>query len=282
MNRYKIEEKIFNVLIRVSTGLILLSLLWILATILYKGIPYMSWEMVSQKPKGGFYLGGGGGVLTAILGSLYLAGGATVFGFLISLPVALYLNVYKRKKSKFARFIRTCLDVLWGIPSIVYGAVGFSIMLLLGIKTSLLGGIITLTLLVIPIMIRAMDEVMITIPKGLLDSTYALGATKLEVALKVAVKKTLPGIVTAVLISFGRAIGDAASVLLTAGFTDEYPNSLMSPVGSLPLAIFNLFGSHIPEVQGRAYASAFILTIIILLISVGSRFFTKQYLKNKI
>lgn len=280
MKRHHLEEKIFMVLMKISTGIIMLSLIWIVATILYKGLPYFSWEMVSQKPKGGFYMGKGGGVLNAIIGSLYLAGGATIVALFVSLPVVLYLNVYRRKRSKFSNFIRGILDILWGVPSIVYGAFGFTIMLFFGLKTSLLAGIITLTLLIIPIMIRAMDEVMVTVPKGLLEAAYSLGATKFETAFKVVIRKTLPGIVTAVLISFGRAIGDAASVIFTAGFTDHIPTSLSQPAASLPLAIFFQLGTPVPEVQGRAYASALILTIIILLISISSRFFTKRYFKN--
>ncbi|MBX9853249.1 MAG: phosphate ABC transporter permease PstA [Cytophagaceae bacterium] len=282
MKRYKIEEKVFNVLMKVATGIILLSLIWILATIVYKGLPYMSWDMVSRTPQGGFYMGKEGGVLNAIVGSLYLAGGSTILALFISLPVVLYLNVYRRKKSAFSTFIRSSLDILWGIPSIVYGAFGFTLMLLFGLKTSLLAGIITLTLLIIPIMIRAMDEVMLTIPKGLFEASYSLGATRFETATKVAIRKTLPGIVTAILISFGRAVGDAASVLFTAGFTDNIPTSLSQPAASLPLAIFFQLGTPVPEVQGRAYASALILTLLILAISLSSRYFTKRYLKNKI
>ncbi|RZK13351.1 MAG: ABC transporter permease subunit, partial [Flavobacterium sp.] len=162
MKRHQIEEKVFNLLIRASTVVILIFLFWILATILYKGLPYLSWDMISKKPEGGFYMGKGGGVLNAIIGSLYLAGGSTIVALLVSLPVVLYINVYRRKRSKFSNFIRGCLDILWGVPSIVYGAFGFTIMLFFGLKTSLLAGIITLTLLIIPIMIRAMDEVMMT------------------------------------------------------------------------------------------------------------------------
>ena len=282
MKRYKVEETIFLVLMKIATLIILLSLILILGSILVKGFPSFSWEMISQTPKGGFFLGKGGGVLNAIIGSLYLAGGATLIALVVSLPVVLYLNVYRRKRSKFANFIRGCLDILWGIPSIVYGSFGFTIMLFLGLKASLLAGILILALLVIPIMIRAIDEVMMTVPKGLLEASYSLGATRFETAFKVVIRKTLPGIVTGVLLSFGRAIGDAASVLFTAGFTDYIPASLNDPTASLPLTIYYLLDNPIPEVRNKAYASALILTIIILLISVISRFLTKRYFKNNL
>jgi phosphate transport system permease protein len=282
MKRKFIEEKIFIVVMQAATIIILASLVLILASILIKGLPSMSWDMISKTPQDGFYSGKGGGVLNAIVGSLYLAGGSTVLAFFFSLPVVLYLNLYRTKKSKFANFTRLCLDVLWGVPSIVYGAFGFTIMLLLGIKTSLLAGIITVALLIIPIMIRAMDEVIKTVPKGLLDASFALGATRLETSVKVVVKQTLPGIITAVLISFGRGIGDAASVLFTTGYIERVPESLTDKAATLPLAIFFQLGTPNPEVQSRAYASALILTLMILIISIASRVITKRYLKNKI
>jgi phosphate transport system permease protein len=277
-----IEEKIFKGLMILSTIIILLCLMLILGSILWKGLPAMSWEMVSQTPKGGFYSGKSGGILNAIVGSFYLAGGATIIAIFVSLPVVLYLNIYRKKFSRFTNFTRLCLDVLWGVPSIVYGALGFSIMLFIGLKTSLLAGIFIVTILIIPIMIRAIDEVVKTVPMGLIDASYSLGATKSETAFKVVVRQTLPGIVTAILISFGRAIGDAAAVMYTAGFTDNIPQSLFHQAATLPLAILNLVSSPIDEVQNKAYASAMILTLIILIISIVSRILSRKYIKNKI
>jgi len=119
--------------------------------------------------------------------------------------------------------------------------------------------------------VRAMDEVIRRMPTDLEQAALALGSTKLEVALRVVTRQMLPGIVTAVLLAFGRGIGDAASVLFTAGYTDRIPTSLLRPTASLPLAVFFQLGTPYPEVQMRGYASALILTIIILVISLGSR-----------
>ena len=128
-------------------------------------------------------------------------------------------------------------------------------------------------------MCRAMDEVIKIVPEEMLEATYALGSTKLETALKVVFKQTLPGVLTAILISFGRGIGDAASVIFTAGFSDYIPHSLFHPVATLPLAIFFQLTSPIPEVQNRAYASALILTLIILIISILARIITNKFTK---
>ncbi|MCK7460853.1 MAG: ABC transporter permease subunit [Sphingobacterium sp.] len=113
---------------------------------------------------------------------MYLSIGATLLAVAIGLPVALLMNVILVKHKKLINSIRFILDLLWGIPSIVYGAFGFTIMIYFGIRTSLLAGIITVTLFIIPIMVRAMDEVLKTISIGLLETSLSLGSTHSETA----------------------------------------------------------------------------------------------------
>lgn len=127
-----------------------------------------------------------------------------------------------------------------------------------------------------------MDEVLKTIPRGLIESTFSLGSTRSETAFRVILKQCFPGLITAVLLAFGRAIGDAAAVLFTAGYTDYIPNSLTQPTATLPLSVFFQLCSPIPEVQNRAYASAVVLTAIVLIISIVSRAFSLKYQKNTI
>ncbi len=255
-------------------------LLLIVGTIIWKGLPALSLSMITQIPKGGYYLGREGGILNAILGSLYLASGATLLAVILSLPVVLYINMYTRKNSRLAEWTRFSFDVLWGVPSIVFGAFGFIVMVFLGLRASLLAGILTVAILELPIMSRAMDEVVRLVPRELLDASYSLGATRLQTALKVVVRQCLPGILTAVMIAFGRGIGDAASVLFTAGYTDRLPTSLLQPAATLPLAIFFQLATPFPEVQGRAYASAVVLTVLILGISLLARGLIKKSTKH--
>lgn len=263
-----------------STLAVVGSLALILATIFLKGFPALNLNMLIKTPKGGYYLGKEGGILNAILGSLILGALATFLAALVSLPLAFYLNIYLKKNSKLALAVRFFLDVLWGIPSIVYGAFGFTLMIFFGLRASLLAGTITITLLIIPIMARSMDEVLKMIPFELKEASYAMGATKLEIAGKVIFKQALPGIFTAILIAFGRGIGDAAAVLFTASFTDSLPYSLFKPVATLPLAIFFQLGTPFPEVQQRGYAAAVILTAIILFVSVLSRWLSGKFNRN--
>ncbi len=279
MKRRHIEEAAIKAVMFLSMLLVAGSLGAILVTILVKGLPALSWEMVSQSPKGGFYLGKEGGILNAIVGSFYLALGATFLALLFALPIALYLQAYARNSVR-ADLVRLAMDVLWGIPSIVYGAFGFIIMMFLGIRASLLGGIIVLALLELPIMTRAIDEVIRLTPFDIEAASFALGATRFETATRVVVRQMLPGIITGILLAFGRAIGDAASVLFVAGYTDRMPTSLLRPVASLPLAVFFQLGTPYPEVQQRAYASALVLTVIVLVISLGSRWISNRLSRN--
>lgn len=275
----RIEERVVKGLMWLSFILLGGSLLMIVGTVVARGLPGLTWQMLTQTPKGGFYMGKEGGILNAILGSLALAFGATLLALALALPLALFLNAFARKGA-FADAIRLSLDVMWGVPSIVCGAFGFTVMLMLGARASLLAGIIVLALLELPILVRGMDEVMQLIPRELPESALALGATRTEVAFGVIRRQALPGIVTAILLGFGRGIGDAASVLFTAGYTDRLPTSLFRPVASLPLAVFFQLGTPFPAVQQRAYTSALVLTAIILAVSLGSRWVAARVGRN--
>ncbi len=273
------EEKIFKGLMLVSLTFVMIILLGIIALVVAKGAPALNISMILETPKGGYYLGKEGGIANAILGSIYLAFGASIIAILISLPVALSLQKEYTNKH-MANFTRLILDVLWGTPSIVYGAFGFIIMVYFGLRASLLGGIVVLSLLMLPIMVRSMEEIIRMVPHELKEVSYALGTTKLETTIAVILKQSLPGIITAILLAFGRGIGDAASILFTAGYTDYIPKSLFDPVASLPLAVFFQISTPIPEVQQRAYASALILLFIVILVSVFSRIIGKRFSRN--
>lgn len=266
-----LEESFCRGLMLLATTLVVGGLLLIVAIITWKGLGALSLDMLTKVPSGGYYLGKEGGLLNAIVGSLLLGVGATACAAVLAFPVALYLQRDYSGRRRRANLVRMSLDLLWGVPSIVYGAFGFTVMLYLGLRASLLGGIIALTLVELPIMARAMEEVVRMVSVELREASYAVGATRWETMRSVVVRQALPGLLTAVLLAFGRGIGDAASVLFTAGYTDRLPTSLMDPVASLPLAVFFQLGMPFPEVQQRAYAAAFILLVIVLVISIIAR-----------
>jgi len=274
------EDRLMKRIAAFATYSVIALLAFIVGVILVKGARALSFSMLIELPKGGFYYGGEGGIANAIVGSVYIAFGATLLAVVIGMPVALFINVYLLKYQRTQSTIRYFLDTLWGIPSIVYGAFGFTVMLYIGMSSSLLAGIVTVALLITPIMVRAFDDVLCTIPRGLYEASFALGSGKGETAFRVILRQGFAGFITALLLAFGRGIGDAASVLFTAGYTDLIPEHLDEPAATLPLAIFFQLGSPIPEVRERAFASAAVLTLIILVISVVSRFLSKKYSVN--
>lgn len=278
--RRKLIDKSMRWVLRFSIAGAAAVLLLIVGIVTWRGMGGLSWEMISQPPEGSFYLGGGGGVLNAILGSLALATGATLLASVISVPVVLFIHTYAGK-SRLAGALRLALDVMWGIPSIVYGAFGFSLMILVGLRASLLAGIVTVAFVALPILARTFDEVLMLVPKELRESTLALGTTRFEM-LGMLLRQTLPGLFTAVLLAFGRAIGDGAAPMFTAGYTDRLPQGLSEPIATLPLAIFFQLSAPFKEVQTRAYASALILTAIILVISFLAQYTSRRLGRNVI
>ncbi|OGP64454.1 MAG: phosphate ABC transporter, permease protein PstA [Deltaproteobacteria bacterium RBG_13_53_10] len=279
MKRRRIEETVFKGLMIASVSVVVAVLVAIILVIVLRGASSLSLSMLFETPKGGYYLGKGGGIANAIVGSLYLSLGASILSFLLSLPIAFALQKEYTGRH-LANVTRLALDILWGTPSIVYGAFGFVVMVYLGLRASLLGGIIALTLLMLPIMTRSMEEVIRMIPLELKETSYALGATRIETTVRVVLRQALPGITTGILLAFGRGIGDAASILFTAGYTDYIPRSLFDPVASLPLAVFFQVATPIPEVQQRAYASALILLVIVLVVSIASRLLSRRFSRH--
>jgi phosphate transport system permease protein len=275
MNRRTLEEQLFKILMGLSVCIVIGSLLLIFGLVIYHGASSLSIEMITETPDPSNALGGG--ILNAIVGSLLLALPATGIACVISLGIALYLQ--KEFTHRWiSGFIRFTLDVLWGIPSIVYGIFCLMIMIYLGIGSSLIVGIIALTLLQIPIITRYMDEAIKMVPIGLKEGAYSLGSTKFETAFKVIRRQAFPGILAGILLGLGRGIGDAASILFTAGFSNRIPTSLFDSTAALPTMIFNMYS--LPSGQPKAFASAFILLIIVLVICILSRILSKRFTKH--
>lgn len=275
-----IEEKVVKALMWVAVSLVVLVVASIICTIFVKGFGSLSWDMVTKVPGRNWNAADDGGFVNAIWGSIIVVAPATLIAMVVSIPVVFYMNLYRRRSNWLSYVARLAYDVLYGIPSIVYGAFAFMIMVMVGMRASVLGGIIVSTLLIIPMFIRNGDEISKSVPDDMIDAAYSLGATKWE-TLKVVVRQVLPGMATATLLAVGKAIGDAAAVMFTAGFSDSMATSLSSPTATLPLAIFNWVTMPDPF-PGRAYAAALVLTVIVLILSLGGRWITNHFTKNNL
>ncbi len=280
MKRRHVEEIVFRILMLGACLLVAGSLVGVVAVVLVKGLPVFRLKMLLQTSQGGSSLGAEGGILSAIVGSLLLGIGGTLGALLLALPIVSFLQRDYGGRKFLGRLTRLSLDVLWGIPSIVCGVFVYLLMRAVGLPQSLLAGIVVLSLVELPIMARAMEEVMRLVPAELKEASYSLGANRLETTRRVVWRQCLPGFITGILLAFGRGIGDAASVLFTAGYSEYLPRSLMDQVASLPIVIFVQYMQPSPEVQQRAYASATMLLLIILLVSLLSRLSAARFSRH--
>lgn len=278
MNKRKLEETVFKVLMVASLCVVLGSLVLVFGLVTWNGATSLSIEMITQtptpSPPG---VPPGGGILNAIVGSIVLSLPATAFASLIALGIALYLQS-DFMHPRIANTVRFMLDVLWGIPSIIYGIFCLMIMIAIGMSSSILVGMIALTMLEIPIITRSMDEAIKLVPIGLKEGAYSLGSTKFETAVRVVRRQAFPGILAGILLGLGRGIGDAASILFTAGFSNRIPTSLFDSTAALPTMIYNLYSS--PLGLQKAFAAAFILLVIVLIVSVLSRLLTRRFKRH--
>ncbi len=275
-----IEEKVMKILMVFCSLLVLAFVVSIVWTIVVKGIKSFSWEMITQVPGKDWNTADDGGFLNAIVGSLLVVVPAMLLATAISIPIVFYMNLYLRRSHPLSYAVRLAFDVLYGIPSIVYGAFAFTVMVLVGMRASLMGGIAVTTLLMIPMLIRSGDEISKSVPDEMVDAAYSLGATKWE-TLWVITRQVLPGMITAVLLAVGKAIGDAAAVMFTAGFSDSVPDSLSDPTATLPLAIFNwiIMPEPFPD---RCYSAALVLTLIVLILSLSGRWLGARFTKHNV
>src|SRR5574344_967089 len=275
----------FNVL-RFMAVLVVAILFIILFFIIFKGMKAISWDFLTTMPKDGMTKGG---ILPAIIGTLYLTLGSIILAFPLNVLSAIYMNEYARKGSKIVRFIRFMTNNLSGIPSIVFGIFGMSLFVnTLSFGDSILAGSLTLALLVLPIVITTTEEALKQIDDSFRHASYALGASKLKTIRKVVLPMALPNIITGLILSIGRVSGETAPILFTcaAYFLDHLPHSIMDQCMALPyhLYVISTSGTDIQSSQTMAYGTAFVLIMIVLILNLLAnglrRYFSKKVKMN--
>jgi phosphate transport system permease protein len=236
---------------------VLFALGVILLDIMVKGVPYLTWEFLTEPPSN---LGRSGGIFPAIVGTMYLVIGAIAIALPIGIGAAIYLTEYTRE-GRITKIIRTGTDLLNGTPSIVFGLFGFAFLVIyLGFGVSLIAGQITLALMVLPTIIRTTEESLRTVPVTVREGSLALGATKWQTIRRVILPPAVPGIVTGTILSIGRAAGETAPILFTAVvFSTRFlPDSLFDPVMALPYHLY-ILATNVPGAEGQQYATALVL-----------------------
>lgn len=257
----KMQKLAFS-LLYVSIGIILVVLAIILFDIISKGLPALSWEFLTGYPRD---LGREGGIFPAIVGTLYLVGGAILFALPIGVGAAIYLVEYTGE-GRLTSIIRSGVDLLNGTPSIVFGLFGFAFLVLfVDFGVCLLSGMITLGLMVLPTIIRTTEEALKSVPDSLRHGSLALGATKWQTIRKVVLSPAAPGIITGTILSIGRAAGETAPIMFTAVvFTTRFlPGSVFDPIMALPYHLF-ILSTNVPGASTNQYGTALVLLILVM------------------
>jgi len=235
---------------------------FILFFILKQGLPAISWRFLTAYPEA---LGREGGIFPTIVGTVYLTALVILIAGPIGVGTAIYLTEYTRG-GLLTRMIRGATETLAGIPSIIFGLFGFAFLVtFLGFGFSLLSGGITLALMLLPTVIRTAEEAIKTVPVSYREGSLALGATKWVTIIKVVLPVALPGIMTGLVLSVGRAVGETAAVWLTVGGALRLPVSLLDSARPMTLHLYILASEGLSLT--RAYATASILIISIALIN---------------
>jgi phosphate transport system permease protein len=255
--------------------------LFFLGTIIYfvcvKGISIISWEFLTEVPRRGMTEGG---IAPAIVGTLYLTMGAILFSLPLGLACAIYLCEYS-PAGYVVNVIRMSINNLAGVPSVVFGLFGLAVFVkFFGFGVSILSGSLTLGIMVLPQIISASQEALIAVPQSYREASLALGATHWQTIKKMVLPSALPGILTGVILSIGRAAGETAPILFTAAtfYTRGYPDSIFSEVMALPYHIYALMteGTHPEKQTAIAYGCALILMLLVLLMSALAIFLRQR------
>jgi len=276
------KEKIFFTIFRLLAFTSLLIVLTLIFYILSKGLKVISLNFIIDYPRNSFTEGG---IFPAIVGSLYLVGLAIIFAVPIGVLGGIYLSEYT-KENALTEAIRLAIDTLSGIPSIIFGLFGLAVFCkILGLKVSLIAGSLTLSILILPTIFSTTIESLKLVPKDFRDASYALGATKWQTTWEIVVKTALPNIITGVLLSIGRAIGETAPILFTGAtfYTRGLPESIFEPVMALPYTIYGLLAEGtFPQKQVPiAFGASIVLIVLVFIITLPGIIIREKFRSKK-
>lgn len=254
----------------------------ILGFIVIRGISVISWDFLTKMPEEGMTAGG---ILPAIVGTLCLVAGSMIVAFPVGVLSGIYINEYL-KESWFKKLVRSMTNNLAGVPSIVFGLFGMALFVnQLGFGDSIIAGSLTLSLMVLPIIIRTTEEALKSVDDSMRIGSYALGATKLQTIRKVVLPICYPNIVTGLILSVSRVSGETAPILFTAAtyFLDRLPHSIFDQVMALPyhLYVLTTSGTDMEKAKPMAYGTALVLIIIVLLVNLLANS-ARRYFNNKL
>jgi phosphate transport system permease protein len=259
------RQAVFFSIVRLSALIIALALGGILFYIIINGIGAISWEFITKPPTDSMTKGG---IMPAILGTVYLTVGAVAIGLPLGVVSAIYLKEYA-KQGWIIRIIKIGINCLAGVPSVVFGLFGLGFFVVfLKFGSSILAGSLTLGFLIMPTIIGASEEALKAVPQTFREASLALGVSKWQTTLRIVLPTALPGILTGSILGIGRAAGETAPIMFTAAayFTAKLPGSVFDEVMALPYHIYVLAtaGTNIEQTRPLQYGTVLVLVALVL------------------
>lgn len=278
-NKRKLYINVMRVLMGVSTGITCALVLFLTGYVFYRGIPNISWELLSTGPS---YLSDRIGILPDILNTVYIVIATLLIVLPLGVGAAVYLTEYAKNK-RLTAMIEYAAETLSGIPSIIYGLVGMLLFCqFLGMRTSLMAGALTLVIMNLPTVMRTTQESLKTVPQSYREGAFGLGAGKWRVIRTVVLPGCVEGVVTGCILSVGRILGESAALLFTAGFAHAL-NGIFEGLGSSGATLTVALYVYAKE-QGEfeiAFAIAAILMILTVLINLLAASVGKYFVKRR-
>lgn len=278
MSKVKRNQWIAFSLLTLATVFTIVILLAILFYVMSQGLEMISWEFLTENPRN---MGSEGGIYPAILGTVYLVGVTLLIATPIGVGTAIYLNEYTRE-GPFKKTIRFTTEALAGIPSIVFGLFGFVFfVILLEPYTggwSILSGSLTGVIMILPVIIRASEEALRNVPDALREGSLALGTTRWYTIKKTVLPIAIPGILSSIILSIGRVVGETAAFLLTLGGSLLLPRTLFD--GSRTLSLHLYMVAMETGNMDMALGTGAVLIILVLIINFTASFLFKRLVKR--
>ena len=265
------QDKLLLAAIWGSAAITILFLLWVVWHFLSNGLAYVSWEFITSAYT---RIGEASGIWAMIVSTIYMVGLSLGIAAPIGIMTAIYLTEYAKPGSKIVKTIRFCTESLAGIPSIVYGLFGMTFFVTtLGLGFSILAGSLTLAMLILPVLIRTTEEALLAVPMSYREGGYALGSSKIYTIYRLILPSAMPGIVTSVILSIGRVIGESAPVFLTAGMVTQIPQSVLDSGRTLTVHLYKLTQELFTQHEwDQAYATATVLIVLVLILNLATKF----------
>lgn len=270
----KIKDLIFKVFTRLSMGIVLAASIYLIIYILVNGVPHLKLSLFSFE-----YTSDNVSLMPALITTVFIVILTLVVALPIGIATAIYLVEYARPKSRLARIMKVSTEALSGIPSIIYGLFGFLFFVTtLSFSYSLLSGSLTLAIMILPFIIRTTQEALIDVPNSYREAALAMGSSKLYMIFKVVLPSAAAGILSGIILSIGRIVGESAALIYTLGTVAKIPDSLFSSGRTLAIHMWALSseGFHTNE----AYATAVVLLVVVLLMNGASLLVTKKLMKG--